>query len=524
MEKNNLQKIIGKRKLVLLGYDSVCKEFYYTFYKFFDIAGYIVNKQMKQIGLQYDQLFPVANDLGLQKYTLETVDLTKYYIVLCNGYVDGKWHDENVEFDKVLFQYGFEYEQDYVDVMCIYQLPSVRAVMSSYKKEDILIFGCGKCGKTFFENFQTQYNIVGFLSNDCKVTECMGMPVYRVTKESIKDRKVVICSAYQKEMIEQLAELEICGVTEFATNKMLVGKIMLAIGTCQIFQTAELLVWCESFMNEYMMCKYIFDLAERNLFVHEDLKINKLVKYAAVVWYLKPFAGNAIYKDYGTSLKKINPNCMYVGMSNYFFDGLHPQSTIVTDREINPFTTRQDLYRRYQVVCLMGDKNINDCILKEGAVDELIERVRSEDFYSEKEVKQKLEDALQMLRFMDVYSDIKIYPYVRDNCLRQILFRDPIHLGAALMLEIVKQFLNFINCKNDISMEDKIKIQYSVVFGSYLPIYPSVIKHLHLQTEWKSFPVMDRDYKVKNIDFDQWCDRYVKYIKSVQLTRENAWV
>ncbi|MDD6039223.1 MAG: hypothetical protein PUD20_10590, partial [bacterium] len=165
MRASLVEQILKKRKIIIAGYHRECMEFCLAFQQFLDIVGYIDFNRIQNITLEQDKLFEYTeSDMELREFQLDQIDTQQYYIVLCNGFTNVNWSDENKIFDEILCLKGFEYEDDYIDAIVVYRLFCNQDWIYEFQEQEVLIFGCGKCGQTFYKRFCENYHIVGFLS------------------------------------------------------------------------------------------------------------------------------------------------------------------------------------------------------------------------------------------------------------------------------------------------------------------------------------------------------------------------
>lgn len=513
MRKKKLQENLLSKKIILTGYQKECEEIYYVFHEILDIVGYLMFPTDEDLPFENEQQFQNQKHFcHLEKYHISQIDTSEHYIILCNGYTGVCWGYENIGFDKHLFLNSIEYEENYIDAFLIYSLPIFRNRLHDWKNQEILIFGCGKFGRSFYQRFKNQYNIVGFISNNETEIECMGLPVHRVD-ESINNKKIVICSVYRVEMIEQLLGMGKNPYEEFATNKMLLGKNMLSIGTCHVNQNAELLKHHEMFTVEYSLIQFLYSIRDRSVEFFLLDKVMRLLHYSDVVFCLDSLPGLGEYPKYVDYIKQQNIPCKLIRIPPYIFAGLHPQ--LISE---NGFTHNMDYTQICKLICLfyVGDYNVKKLFDQGESEDEIVNTILGDSYYDKDYIVNNFNEAIGMLDIFDTVSDIKISKFVRENYRKKLLFRDSVHFSTFLILEMSSQILKILDIPDEFSVSEKKCLEKNIDFGSVVMIYPCVARTLKIEIDELKcgYKILDHNLQVSIINEEEYIRKYYKYLES----------
>ena len=135
----------------------------------------------------------------------------------------------------------------------------------------------------------------------------------------------------------------------------------------------------------------------------------------------------------------------------------------------------------------LGDTNINRMIREGKDVDEVVDTLMSEDFYTEKQARNHIESMIRMLEYEEEGCDIKLSPYILENYQKKMLYRDTAHIEKDLIWEMVRDILEYLH----LDTTECTKLAYDINASSdsiykghctEVPVYPSIAKHLGL--EW----------------------------------------
>lgn len=516
---------IKNSKIIIAGYNMECREFYFAFRNILHIVGYAKLNNLRNMECRHGILFDNTQDkLELKEYRLEAIPADECYIVLCNGTTSVNWSNEDKQFDELLFLKGFEYENNYIDAAIVYKLFQGDEWKQDFSSGEILIFGCGKYGQAFYKRFAKDYNICGFLSNKENENECLGLPVFRVNKENLQGKRVVICSVvYRLEMMQQLEDMGMRCYVNYVTNHMLLGKIMASIGTCHVNHSAIFLNYREAFTVEYAKFDFLYPVEERSLLGFEIEKAKKILAYCDAVFCLTPVPGTGAYFDVYNYLKRHDYQCKVIRISNYVFQGLHPQVTLVEHNRANKYCSRLNIFESFQYNWLFGDQNINNYLEDGMSNQQVIETIRDDNYYSKEACIDNLQQSLKMIQLFDKFSDIKLYDFMVENYKKHLLFRDVSHFSAYTLLEVSRQVLALLGIEDDLEPERKDELSETVVCGTEIPIYPSVYKALDLNFETKqnNWRIVRSDFSEKEVCFEEWVEYYIRYVRSCMEAKEH---
>lgn len=521
---NDVQQTMLTKKIVLMGYKDECEEIYYAFRTLLPIEGYISLAKGK-INTKNDLLFDNQSGLeNLEKYSISQVNSDEFFIILCNGYIGVHWGNEDTEFDRLLATYSFEYEKSYIDAILLYSLPIFRQQITAWNLEKVVIFGCGKFAQTYYNRFKQNHNIVGFISNNENEQEFMGLPVHRVDKEYLSDKKIIICSVHRVEMMKQLEEMGKRIGMDYVTNRMLIQKLMLVIGTCHVCQPAEVLKYREALTVEYAMMSFLYTVHERQPVSYLVEKVKCLLKYADVVLYTKSIPGTEPYVDYQNYAISNGLNYQSIGIPVYCFYGLYPQYIPKGETFINDYCSRINMRNSWEYIWAFGDNNINRFVKEGKSEEEVVQEIQSRHIYSKDFILNNLNESFHIMEIYDMFSDIKISEFVKEHYKEKLLFRDFTHFTSYMMLEINRQILDLLGIEDDLTEAEKDDIEKQVIYGRYAFIYPEVVETLELDiSELKEgYRCMDLNYQVQKENADTLIRKYYQYVSSVKKMMDNA--
>lgn len=161
-----------------------------------------------------------------------------------------------------------------------------------------------------------------------------------------------------------------------------------------------------------------------------------------------------------------------------------------------------------------GDSNINRMIREGKSVDEIIEELTSDNFYSEEQVQMHIDTVLRILEYAEDGCDIKISQFVRGNYRKKMLYWDMAHTSHTIVWEVIRQVLDILQIK--MSEEEQAQIKDNkVIVPTYerhcteVPVYPSVARRLGLEW-WQEDMQYDVHFYngIKKLTFEEYIRAY----------------
>lgn len=184
--------------------------------------------------------------------------------------------------------------------------------------------------------------------------------------------------------------------------------------------------------------------------------------------------------------EELPKQCNIITVPNGVMKLYWPQMEIGNEKPENEYSIRKKGEKKHGPFDY-GDININKMIKEGKNLEEILERVSSDDFYTKREVDEYIKGILQQIEDEEAFCDVKLLPYIQENYRKSMLCKDMVHMQSRLVWQIVLGILQKLNVKID-EPEVLGKVQESSEWKEYsihcteVPIYPSVAKRMGL--EW----------------------------------------
>lgn len=499
--------IFEGKEIVLFGHVAVCKRFYIQIHRLLSVIAIVTADD--------DSRHSVHGSLALPVYHIDEwkdYDRKSRHIIICYT-----TEEERYIYNDIMEKAGMLISDDYTDAPFV--LSWFRKQMEvDWTKRDIWIFGAGKYGRFFYERYQkSRIPIIGFLSNYDSAGEYMGLPIIRpASLDRTKSPYIIICSAAYEEMAEQLETLGFVGIRDFCIWEWLPKKMFVAMGPCQIFDIAKMLICNNNFVDFYYYllvqetinapCSYA---DKKRLYIYGDI--------CDVVFYRGRSLGDSGLPDNGQVIvEKFYHNAVRIYMPFYYFRGQLMQVT----QEINPFS----LTLHGVSLWFRGDQEVNTFLESGYPVEEIVEAVSGSAYWTEEEIIENFKMELHKIQILDRVSSIKIAEFIKKNYKHFTVFKDGTHFSIELMFFVVNEIFKLLNIM-PFSKEEMRKIieKTEPPYKTAMPVYPCVAKVLGMENQSDFFGFVKTDLSVDYVDFKEYIRRYAEYVLlSKRIIQENG--
>lgn len=497
MEETSI-KNFEKRKIALVGDRRFCRRFYLEFHSQLDIRHYFFTKVDPQ-DCEEDRFFEDLPEITCSFFKASMVFEQDLLLILCVE------HPFRQEYDRLFYLQGFEWGRDYIDALYVVQYYRRKYKISLSEKE-LWIFGAGNNGTYSYQEYLSKaYSVAGFLSNFEEERECMGLPVIRPS-EVMKQENVyiVICSDADALMAEELRELGFLGGKDFCFMETLPKKLFIAMGPCQITNSANFLYQNEEFYSRYYGCGY-FDNIYDPCSEADNRRMKGYGEFCDVVFYSIANAGTSEFKNYEPLIHHYYKNAKRLFMPFYYFKGQMMQATG------NANLYALESYEREQF-WFRGDQEVNRMIEKGYNIKKIVEEVLREDYWSEQEVLDHFKRELKKIEVLDRFSSFPIKGFIEENYQRISVFADGAHFTYSLYLYVSNKLAEALQIKPITEQEAERKIDFPL---SVMPVYPCIQKTLNMEPQ-DSYPFFNKEKQdLEYLSIEEYISRYARYVTAV---------
>lgn len=394
----------------------------------------------------------------------------------------------------------------------------------------IILFGAGEVAEEFYEKYGTVLNISHCVSNYQKEwgeAAFMGkLDVRKYVRSEIQENDyIIVCGMFAfRSIVLQLNAEDMRMYEDFVESSIAEAimenkKIALFYGQCILRDVYKCLVQVPAFNEEYapVFTQVIKDQAavlNRALYYMKDLS-------DLYVYTPKKVLNDSIFF---LSPSELPADCRVVSVSNLVVPIYWPQCDAklehYNDWYLHAYNSRRNLdffhtlYRR-------GDDNINKMIQDGMSVDQVVDTLSSEDFYTEKQVLRNRDVSFKLVGIGENNIDVKILDYLKDNYQKEMLYQNWVHPNKAVVWEYVARLLTVLGISAHEVEHLKERSPEHIHQSGDVPIYPSVIKHLKLE-----FVDEDTKYEVMTgngivyMDFREYTAHFAEYTKkAIEITQ-----
>lgn len=356
--------------------------------------------------------------------------------------------------------------------------------------KDIIIWGIGNNAKEFYLNYKEKYKIVACISTqsehaDYLVDQDDGLQILDFSQYRRRENDYIIIfelpyTHCENQLLSRglvfLQDYVEMYIAEFIASGK---KLAIIAGNCQIVTVFDFLKKINRFTDEYYLMRFSTHYWKSCW----SLKSLSIMKNMCDLYLCM------VHEDHEKVFwrKEELPNSCQIITLPYMMGRIYwPQQksgwrTIKNEYFIKnadmkghgPFET--------------GDVNINQMIKEGKSVEEVVELLTSDSFYSKEQVSWHVESVLRLLEFEEQECDVKMTTYIRDRYTEEMLYRDMVHMQPVFVCEYTRQILRYLGMEDGEvdelqkkGIEDPIYKEYSE-HCTEVPVYPSVARHMDLK-------------------------------------------
>lgn len=364
-------------------------------------------------------------------------------------------------------------------------------VKNNMTVRNIVIWGTNENAKRLYLEYKEKYHITTCVSSETNPPEYLvdeqdGLKVITWDQYEIDDNDfIIICESPYVERDTQLMSFGLVIFEDYVgmqiAEYVLSGKkLAIMAGNCQIATVFDYIKQIKAFTDEYYVIRY------QTYYFHSRYALTSISVFKGMC---DLYLCMNHEEDDPMFFKKeeLSPSCRiliipYV-MGCFYWPQIKSGWRIMYNELFikNKETLEHGPFE-------MGDININRMITEGKSVDEIVEVLSSEDFYSEEQVNKHYEKVMRVAEYEEQGCDIHILPYIKENVSKFMIYRDMIHLHPVLACEYARQILLYLEMDDsqidrilEAGMDNPVYREHSE-HCTQMPVYPSVAKHMDL--EW----------------------------------------
>ncbi len=487
----------SSKQIILYGESMNCHDFYMRYYELIQIKTIIYTDGIRA-SEQYLYDVPVRIcDKSGYVFRISASNM----IVVCAG--DGR----REEHDKYLYAKGLTFGQDYLDSWYI-EFFFARKIKKYAENKSIWIFGAGNNGKNFYKKYKKRFHISGFISNYEKEKECLGLPVIRPYEMmGQKDSYVIISSDAAKEMTLQLREMGLREIENFCVQELLVKKLFIAWGACQVYSIAAVLYLNPSFQEEYR-CISIFDSRFQEC-SHADRQ--RLYVYGNVCDVLF-YNSEGMMERNRAFVEQYYQDAEIYNIPFYSFRGQLMQVT----EDCSEYSLRYEGMDRHYAFWFIGDNEIEKMLHNGLGKEEILAEISSDAYWTVEEINRNWKSEIKKITVLDRLSSLKLSDYIRSHYREQIIFKDGIHFSKRLCIFLANQLAELMKLPALSNEWQEFFLQNCPEKElNCLPIYPCVKKVLGIYGVDEPYKFLHENGECEILDFREYESRYIDYLEAV---------
>lgn len=201
---------------------------------------------------------------------------------------------------------------------------------------------------------------------------------------------------------------------------------------------------------------------------------------------------------------KLNKNTKIIYITKIYSSVYYPQYERKT---IDKKYINESGLKEFKGFC---DINVYNMVRENKSFDEILKTICDENFYSTSFLKNRFEEELKETRKREEICDIKMSDFLQENIGKEILFEANRHPTEFVMIELTRRILDFIGIQTPVKFDGAIH-SYGIPGDERTPIYPSVIKQLGLNEEYKNLL-----YKLpvagNKVSFKEYMSAYIRRV------------
>lgn len=398
----------------------------------------------------------------------------------------------------------------------------VRERLSSRR---IILFGAGEIAEEFYERYGDSLNIshcVSNLHNEWGEAAFLGkLDVRKYVRSEIQENDyIIVCGPIAFRNIElQLNAENMCMYEDYVESHIAGAimenkKIALFYGQCVLRDIYQCLIQVPAFNEEYTS---VFTQTENK----QTTLMNRLLHYIKDISDLYVYTPKVLDLDsiYSLSLEDLPPDCQVVSVSNLVVSLYWPQIDAkfghYSDWYLHSYNSKRDM-DFYHTLYRHEDCNIIRMIQEGKTVEQVVDALSSDDFYTEKEAVRNKNVSLKLVNIAESNVDIKMLDFIKDNYQEEMIYQNYIHPNKAIIWEYVSRLLCAIGVPTHEVEELRERSPKHIHQGGDVPIYPSVAKHLKLE-----FIHEDTQYEILTgngivyMNFKEYTAHFAEYTRKV---------
>lgn len=402
------------------------------------------------------------------------------------------------------------------------------ALVNNVKKhlmsDKIYVFGINKKASDFIAEYACTFNIEAIITDNEKLvgTRKIGNQSYKVLNVNDFDIEsgeyIIVCTNHNEFTDVYLTSHGCCTFYQyiwlewldiFMSNK----KVIMFAGNCQIDMIYYYMKSIKSINEDYVLMVY-----------HDHLYKSR---YSSLRWnyYLAMcdiyVTNNINHSEKSHKIKELPEHCKIIQMQRVNFDLYWPNIMISDNGDLNNNLN----YKTKKLIAIQphgpfdaGDRVINQMISEHKSDNEIWHAILNDDYHIMDKWIEHVDGQLKKIKENDMFSDIKIYPYIEENWKKEMCFNDPVHMSTKMNWYVTNELLKLIGHKE---LEDCQIVGYDN-FDWYLnhctqvPVYPKVAKELEI--EWVTANTRyDVAYYngIKKQTFEEYYKQYITAARKV---------
>ena len=411
----------------------------------------------------------------------------------------------------------------------LWKCGSMQKIYDKLINSNIILYGISDTTKEVYQKYQQSLSITACMTNYMEM-QAMDLlknemvPTVLLHQHQKKDKEyIVVCdehlyddnnsffAAAKKLLLLQGYE----EYTDFISYKMLdtileQKKTALFMGTNFIGQIAGAMNLYEAFCSQYTSFYYNEDCLLQ-AYQNEFQEYKHIAKFANVYVYSvcdkRKYAIKVLPKD------NLAKECQCIAISDYCCNALFPQTDPIRERyDYNLIRERVRLPMDYHTLMMAReDKNLAAYVEDKKSVEEILDLVSDENFYTKEAIEKNYERALSRIADSDKKADIALLPYIQ-KLESGLLNRNLDEWNSQMVAYVTKQVAERLTILEELDYE-KLNQLVEQETGTELPIYPAVIHHMNLDKA-----LLEKKYKVvtyksvRYMNFSEYITYCVEYM------------
>lgn len=381
-------------------------------------------------------------------------------------------------------------------------------------KQEIILFGTGGLAKRFYSKYKDIVDIKFCIDNDKNKigSKFYEHDIYNVyeKRNDIKKYKIIVASSYYSEISSQLYKLKLEEYENFITHEAFGKKIAIIHGNCQTGVIKKYLENSKLFSNKY----FITQIPPIHEFKNACIDERMLENCALFVYQYSSKNNEFGYQLSSEYILNLLPKkCICINIPNLWCKGsnfLFPQ--VANNLKVNSLNDNI-AFKHFP----FSDDNIDNMIEENKSIEEIVNLLKSESFYSKNHILEHFDKNLSLLKERDKKFQVKIVDFIENNYNNSLLYYNVAHPTNIVLKEIGRRILKLLDLYS-IDDYDKIELDEITNLGiDQIPIYPSVAKHLDLKFDTN---LIRKHHSLgcnnRVLDFEGYIREYIKWCYNIE--------